>query len=275
MILFEETVFQNHYAEARKLVGLPLARRIQNELRQRVKGLPTPPGLAIIHISPDSAADTYVRLKRRFGEAIGVSVKVLQPRVEELPATIERLNAQPDTNGIIIQLPLPEGAITTELLAAITPTKDIDGLGPTSPFVTAGPRGIMELLETYAVKLDGLQVALLGTGRLMGGPLLPLLLAAGAKVEAFDLEHPFQLAALHRAKLVIGATGQRHLITVDMIGPGTTVIDATGVDTDPALQQRDDIRITPTTGGVGPMTVAALFENLVVAAESAVQNHND
>jgi methylenetetrahydrofolate dehydrogenase (NADP+)/methenyltetrahydrofolate cyclohydrolase len=193
---------------------------------------------------------------------------VQSPAVSELAAMIDRLNADPAVNGIIVQLPLPPGVDVELLLARITPAKDIDGLGLRSPFTTAGPRGIMELLEAHRLELTSTQAVVVGTGRLMGAPLVDLLRTAGADVEVFNLERPIDLAIMRRAKLIISATGQPMTIASAMISPGSVVIDATGYDTDPALQQRTDIKITPLTGGVGPMTVAALFENLLDANEN-------
>jgi methylenetetrahydrofolate dehydrogenase (NADP+)/methenyltetrahydrofolate cyclohydrolase len=258
-----------------QIPGAPIARQIQDELRLRVAELPVRPRLAIVHLSPDRAADIYVGLKQRFGESIGVAVEVLRPATGELEAVIARLNTDPGIHGIIIQLPLPQDVSTLALLAQVDPVKDVDGLNPDSSFVTAGPRGIMELLAAYRVELSGARVALLGTGQLMGRRLQQLLVAAGAQVEAFNLERPPDPTVLRRSGIIIGATGQRFLITSRDVAAGSVVIDATGVDTDPALQRRDDIRITPTTGGVGPMTVAALFENLLEATVAAVQNHHD
>ena len=235
-----------------------------------MKRLAVAPQLAIIHISPDPAADTYVRLKQRFGAAIGARVAVLSPAESEVAMVIDQLNADPAVNGIILQLPLPPRIDVEPLLARVTPAKDIDGLGPQSPFVTAGPRGIIELLAAYGIELNHAKAVVVGTGRLMGAPLVGLLGAAGAEVEVFNLERPIDLAIMRRAKLIISATGQPMTIASAMISPGSVVIDATGYDTDPALQQRTDIKITPLTGGVGPMTVAALFENLLDATEQQV-----
>jgi methylenetetrahydrofolate dehydrogenase (NADP+)/methenyltetrahydrofolate cyclohydrolase len=261
-----ETVFTPRYNTAQKLAGTPIAKQIQDGLRQRVGRLSVAPRLAIVHTSPDPAADTYVRLKSKFGAAVGVQVDVLRPDASELTATIDRLNADPAIHGIIVQLPLPPEVVTADIVAQVDPARDVDGLNPHSSFVTAGPRGIMELLDAYEVGISGARVVLVGAGRLMGEPLRRLLEVAGAQVDVFSLERPIEPSSVRKAAIIIGATGQRSIITSDMVSSGSVVVDATGVDTDPSLQQRDDIRITPSTGGVGPMTVAALFENLFDAS---------
>lgn len=255
-------------APSHHILGRPVARRVQSELRRQVAILPRAPKLAIIHASPDSAADTYVRLKQEFGASIGVEVEVLQPTVDQLAIAIDELNQDPEVDGIVIQLPLPYEVDSDALLARLLPSKDVDGLTPGSPFVTAGPRGTMELLAAYEVTVRGMKASLVGCGPLVGQPLLRQLEQAGAEVEVFTLERPIEREILQASQLIIGATGVQHIITSELVSADAVVVDATGVDVDPAVSRRPDIQVTPATGGVGPMTVAALFENLLDAIVS-------
>ena len=250
------------------LVGRPVAAAIKKRLKTDIANLEVKPKLAIIHISPDASADIYVHLKQRFGADIDASVEILRPPAGQLEATIARLNDDATVHGIIIQLPLPDALPTQTLLASVEASKDVDGLAPNSPFITAGARGIMELLAAYGVKLSDARVALVGTGALFGGPLRPCLEKTGAQLEVFDLKRPIDREIIRSCKIIIGATGEVGIITDKLVSPGAVVVDATGVDVAPEVRQRRDIRITPASGGVGPMTVAALFENLVEAAQA-------
>lgn len=257
------------------LSGSDLALYIKERHRRTAPVLD--PGLAILYAGQDEPTAVYVAAKERYGRDIGARVSAKAcASLEEMAAEIARLNTDHDTQGIVIQLPLPDGWDADSLIERIEPAKDIDGLGTDSPYDPATPTGIMWLLSGYNIDVKGKQVAVVGQGRLVGRPLAKLLEGAGAEVVVCD-EHTKDLAAKTRsAEIIVTATGVPGLITSDMVGDKAVVIDAGTAlrdgklvgDCASELYERPDIKITPTPGGVGPMTVAALFDHLLRAAQA-------
>src|SRR5487761_1410595 len=152
------------------LDGRKVAGQIKVRLTDEVSRFSFRPKLAIINVSSDPQADIYTRMKQKFGLEIGVEVEILRPELGDVVQTIERLNREVKTQGIIVQLPLPEGFGVAEIVVKIDPKKDVDGLGERTQFLTAGPRGILELLEAYEISLVAKLISIVGTGRLIGGP---------------------------------------------------------------------------------------------------------
>ncbi len=238
------------------------------------------PRLAIVQTGNNPVIDTYVRLKQRYAEDILVECEHHKVAQADLLKTIDELNARSDVHGIIVQLPLADPAGTDEALARIDPTKDVDGLGPEATFEPATPMAIGWLLAAYGVELSNRQIAVVGQGRLVGEPLAQLWSECGYNVTTFDETSSDMESTLNTYDIVVTATGVPGLITSKMLKIGAVVVDAgtaseQGVivgDVAADARERDDLTITPVKGGVGPLTVAALIDNVITAARRAAQD---
>lgn len=252
------------------LDGRSVADFIKQRHASQVAGLPTPPRLAIIRSRDNEAGDRYLKMKQRYGEDIGVPVDLYVETSGTILGRIDQLNRDPGVTGIIIQLPLTDDAITDRAIRAVDPRKDIDGLAIGSPFEAATPKANLWLLAAYNIDLAG-RIVVVGQGRLVGRPLADRLEASGHDVVRCDIHTPDLRAATLQADIIFTGTGQEHLIKSDMVKAGAVVVDTGSPrpEIDPALYDRADLTITPNPGGVGPMTVGALFDNLLIAAQQA------
>ena len=232
------------------------------------------PRLAIVHTSDNPTIGTYMRLKREYGEDITVGVDVYNPSDSELLKQIEMLNRDENVHGIIIQLPLADPAQTDDAVNAVKGEKDVDGLGEKSVFVPATAMAIDWLLAGYNVELVGKKIAIVGNGRLVGAPLAKLWKSAGLDVSVCDSKTSDLADLINSSEIIVTATGIPGLITSDMIRSGATVVDAgtaaehgkiVGYLSDD-VRKRQDLTITPEKGGVGQLTVAALFDNVILSA---------
>ncbi|MBQ3309331.1 bifunctional 5,10-methylenetetrahydrofolate dehydrogenase/5,10-methenyltetrahydrofolate cyclohydrolase [Candidatus Saccharibacteria bacterium] len=244
------------------------------------------PKLLIIRDSDNPVITKYVNLKRRYGEDVGIEVvdkkidKVNDTAsLEKAKKTILEANADQTVSGIIVQLPLVEKNLTDDVVNLIDPKKDVDGLNQTtSPanrkFESATATAINWLMAGNGIELNQKKVALVGYGRLVGQPLARIMGKSGVAFEIF--RHDSDLSLLKNYDVIITATGVPRLIKSAMVKPGAVVIDAgtaseDGVlvgDVDESVRKRDDLSaITPKIGGVGPMTVTVLFDDVIVAAE--------
>jgi len=232
------------------------------------------PRLAIIQTTDSAVIDTYVRLKQAYGADILVEVDIYKISQADLLPQIERLNQDESVQGIIIQLPLTDPAQTDAAVNAVAPEKDVDGLGQGAIFTPATAMAIDWLLAGYNVTLEGKTIAIVGNGRLVGEPLARLWRGAGLKVTVYDDTTTDLTLALRASEIIVTATGVPALITKDMIQPGAVVVDAGTAsehgkivgDVSADVRELGDITITPQKGGVGPLTVAALFDNVIQAA---------
>ncbi|HSE60750.1 MAG TPA: bifunctional 5,10-methylenetetrahydrofolate dehydrogenase/5,10-methenyltetrahydrofolate cyclohydrolase [Candidatus Saccharimonadales bacterium] len=266
----------------RLLDGLQLAGFIKERQAHQVRALRQAhhifPKLAIVRTSEDPRIAAYVKLKKAYGADILVDVEEhVIPQADALK-TIKQLNADDSVSGIIIQLPLADTSQTSELLNAVDPAKDVDGLGERAILDPATPLAILWLMAGYNVELKGKNIVVVGQGRLVGAPLTRMLEASGCTVTPVTKSTSNLEAALRDGDVIITAVGVPGLIKSNMIRPGVVVVDA-GVatdkgklvgDIDPAVYERHDLTITPPKGGVGPLTVCALFENVIRAAQSKV-----
>jgi methylenetetrahydrofolate dehydrogenase (NADP+) / methenyltetrahydrofolate cyclohydrolase len=234
------------------------------------------PKLAIVQVKDDPVINTYVNLKQQYGSDIGAEVELRKIKQKEAPKTIKSLNSDELVHGIIVQLPLEDPAKTEEIVNLVSPSKDVDSLGKHSKFDPATPMAILWLLSGYNIELGlGRKTLLIGRGKLVGAPLEKILKKSGYEVEVIDREIPHLAAKTKEADIIITATGSPALLYPDMIKQGAVVVDAgvaseegkTVGDLAPEVYERDDLTITPEKGGVGPLTVCALFENLIRAAE--------
>lgn len=232
------------------------------------------PRLAIIQTGSDPVIDAYVRLKQAYGEDILVDVDVHKIDQTELLSTIQKLNEDGAVLGIIIQLPLADPTQTDDAVNAVAPEKDVDGLGEHATMTPATAMAIDWLLAGYNVTLDGRNIAIVGNGRLVGAPLAHLWRRSGLNVTVYDDQTADLASAINDADVIVTATGVPSLITRAMIKPGAVVVDAGTSsehgkivgDVSEDVRELDDITITPKKGGVGPLTVAALFDNVIQAA---------
>lgn len=246
------------------------------------------PKLLIIRDSDNPVITKYVDLKKRYGEDIGVEVEdFCAQSIEEVRARILEANEDPSISGMIVQLPLKDSTKTDEVVSLIAPSKDVDGLAAGVGSSAAGsakanaPRfdsatatAINWLLSGYDISLKPpVRIALVGRGRLVGGPLIRMFSASGYDFDVFGRDG--DLTKLTEYDVIITATGRPRLIVNEMVKPGAVVVDAgtaseDGVlvgDLDDVVRERKDLRaITPKVGGVGPLTVSVLFENVINAA---------
>lgn len=249
----------------------------QAEKVAKLKGQGVTPKLAIVLTVGHPAIQSYTRMKKRTGADLGIEVDIHHVRQDDAPDLIAKLNADKGVHAIIIQLPIERPEETEDLVSLVAPHKDVDGLGPDPEFEPATPLAILWLLEGHHVDLHNKKVLLVGRGKLVGRPLKRMLEEDGVDVSVAHSKTPDVKAETLKADVIITATGRPGIITTDMVKPGTVLVDAgvageqgkTVGDVAPELYERDDIAITPTKGGVGPLTVCALFENTIKAASAS------
>ncbi len=239
------------------------------------------PKLAIIRsTSASPVIDTYVRMKRRYGDDILIETIVETLDEAAMPAAIERLNQDDSVHGIIIQLPLKDPGLTDEIVNLVAPEKDVDGLGKNTDFISATAEAIDWLLAGYAVSLAGKKIVIVGRGRLVGAPLVKLWQGNGYDVTVLDDKSGDITPVVKQGNVIVTATGVPRLIHSEMLPVDAVVIDAGTAsengeilgDIDPEIyEQRQDLTITPPKGGVGPLTIATLFDHVIVAARRVAE----
>lgn len=256
------------------LAGFVKARQAK-QVRRLKQADGVSPSLAIIMTEqPDPVIETYVRLKQAYGDDIGIAVKIERCADSNMPAAINRLNQDDSVHAIVVQLPLADVSRTTDIVNLVAPHKDVDGLGEQADYISATAEAIDWLLAGYGVELDNRQIVLVGRGKLVGGPLAELWTGRGLAVTVVDRSSADIAAAVSQADVVVSAAGQPGLITSDMLAAGAVVVDAGTVSEDGKIvgdiaddvRQRRDISITPARGGVGPLTVAMMFDHVIRAA---------
>ena len=255
------------------------------------------PGLATVLMSDDPASETYVSMKQRDCEEVGIeSVHVeIDPDApaEELYGTVEDLNADADVHGILVQMPVPDHVDDRRVLRAIDPVKDVDGFHPENVGrLVAGndryrpctPHGVQKLLEAYDVETEGADAVIVGRSDIVGKPLANLLLQkrddGNATVTVCHSRTDDLAAKTRGADILVAAAGRPEFVGAEMVGEGTAVVDVgvnrVDVDTEKGYELVGDVDyeaveskadyITPVPGGVGPMTRAMLLYNTVKAA---------
>ena len=257
----------------RELNGLELAGFIKERQAKQVRALRQAwhinPRLAIITDVENPVIETYMRLKQRYGADILIDVEIHRVPAGGALEVIQELNNRDDVQGIILQLPINNSDQTEELLESIREDKDVDGLRKRAIFQAATPTAINWLLAGYGVDLKNKKVAIVGRGRLVGAPLEKMWLKSGVDVTVF--EKGDDLSQLINYDIIVSATGVPGLIKSQMVKTKTVVVDAGTAsengkivgDVSEEVRQRNDVIITPKKGGVGPLTVSALFENVI------------
>ena len=251
-----------------------------------------PPGLATVLVGDDPGSVVYVGMKHRECEAIGIrsfdhrlAADASESALTEL---IERLNADPQVSGVLVQLPLPGHLDGVKLPGLVDVAKDVDGLTPLSAGLLAlgrpglrpcTPSGVMALLESVGAKLEGAEAVVIGRSDLFGKPMALLLLGANATVTMCHSRTRELAGVCARADVLIAAVGRPRMVTADWVKPGAIVIDV-GVnrlesglvgDVDFEAVRERASAITPVPGGVGPMTIACLLRNTMLAAQAAAE----
>ncbi len=262
----------------RMLNGAELAGFIKERQAKAARGLRQAhqiiPKLAIIQTKDDPVIDTYVRLKKAYGNDIQIEVDIHRVDQKDALDLISELNKDDSVHGIIVQLPLKDTAQTDEICDLVAPSKDVDALGKNATLDCATPMAILWLLAGYNVDLKNKNILLIGRGKLVGRPLEKILKSGGYNVTLADRDTKDLNKLSIEADIIITATGSPNILFSKMIKPGAVVVDAgvasedgkTVGDVADEVYERDDISITPKKGGVGPLTVCALFENVITAA---------
>ncbi|MCA9935297.1 MAG: bifunctional methylenetetrahydrofolate dehydrogenase/methenyltetrahydrofolate cyclohydrolase FolD [Anaerolineales bacterium] len=281
--------------------GKAIAEKVREEVRQGVANMQAEhnyvPGLATVLVGEDPASATYVRSKQRTCEQLGIrSIGHHMPAdstQEEVETLVRQLNADPNVNGILVQLPLPKHLDEEAILNSIDLEKDVDGFHPVNIgrlamkgrnplFIPCTPAGCMRLLSETGVELNGANAVVLGRSNIVGLPMAMLLQKANATVTICHSRTKDLPGMLRQADVVIAAVGRTEMVTGDMLKPGAAVIDVGINQKEDATRKRGyrlvgDVdfesakevagAITPVPGGVGPMTIAMLMENTLRAAE--------
>lgn len=258
----------------KSLNGSELAGFIKERQAHQVRSLKQKPKLLIIRDSDDPVIMKYVSLKIKYGEDIGISTEDFKAKnSNEIIDKIKAANTDPSVSGIIIQLPLSDKTKTDELCNLITPEKDVDGLDQNAKYDSATATAILWLLTGYDIKLQNQKIAIVGRGKLVGAPLFRMFTASNYDVELFH--RGSDLTKLKQFDIIISATGVPGLISDEFVKPGACIVDAGTASEDGVLKgdvassvrERQDLTaITPEKGGVGPLTIAALFDHVLQSA---------
>jgi methylenetetrahydrofolate dehydrogenase (NADP+) / methenyltetrahydrofolate cyclohydrolase len=277
---------------ARIIDGKALAEAFRAEYKLRVDRLRAEgitPGLAVALVGDDPASQVYVRNKARACEAIGMHSEVhalpSSTTQSQLLAFVRRLNGDARIHGILVQLPLPKHLNSRAVIEAIAPHKDVDGFHyenvgslvvGESAFYPCTPWGVMKMLESEGLAIEGSHAVVVGRSMIVGKPMALLLLNAGATVTVCHSKTRDLPAMTRQADILVAAVGRAGVITAAMVKPGAVVIDV-GINRLPDGRLAGDVdfvdvsrvasAITPVPGGVGPMTIAMLLGNTVKAAE--------
>ncbi len=273
--------------------GKELAGTIRTELKQEVESIKkkgVQPKLAVIMVGEDKASAVYVRNKSKACNEVGVEYEEFllptETTMDKLLGLIETLNQDTNIDGILLQSPIPKHLDIDEAFRAIDPKKDVDGFHPVNVgklslnqdcFVSCTPFGIIKMLETYHVPIEGKHAVIIGRSNIVGKPLIQCLLNKNATVTICHSKTQNLEEVTKQADILIAAIGKPEFVTANMVKEGATVIDV-GINRTEDGKLVGDVNfeevskkasyITPVPGGVGPMTVAMLMTNVVKAAKN-------
>ncbi|MBN2815929.1 MAG: bifunctional methylenetetrahydrofolate dehydrogenase/methenyltetrahydrofolate cyclohydrolase FolD [Campylobacterales bacterium] len=279
------------------LDGKLLSQKIEQQVNEEVKTLKETcgctPGLAVVLVGQDPASAAYVNMKKKACDRVGFySITHDMPEnisQEAIERTIKSMNENDSIDGILIQLPLPAHIDTTKLLELVDPAKDVDGFHPYNVgrlvtnldgFVPCTPLGVMELLKEYNIDVKGKNCVVVGASNIVGKPMASLLLNADATVEICHIHTDDLKKHTLAADVILVGVGVINLITADMVKDDVVIVDI-GVSRTPEGKLVGDVDfenvskkssyITPSPGGVGPMTIAMLLSNTLKAAKINAQ----
>ena len=269
--------------------GIALRNRILNELKIRVDKISQKPKLVAVLVGNDPASQIYVRNKEKFAEIAGIETDVIRmpetSTTNDLISTVEKLNDDKSVNAILVQLPLPKHIDTKTVLNTVSETKDVDGFTDTNIckmfgsgnnyIIPCTPRGILEILDEYKIDVAGKNAVIIGRSDIVGKPTAMMLLQRNATVTICHSKTQNLSEYTRNADIIVAATGKIK-ITGDIIKPGCILLDV-GMQRDENGKLHGDCDfescekiagyITPTPGGIGPMTIAGLMENVIDITE--------
>ena len=257
--------------------GKKIAAEIEERLKKEVSRLKAKPHLAVVLVGDDPASRVYVGKKGEAAARIGITFSLYElpnPSQKDVMVLIDHLNADRKVNGIIVQLPLPKRLDEELIIGRISPDKDVDGLTERSLLVSATAGAVLEVLRRQKVKIVGVRAVVVGAGRVAGMPVYVALQRAGATVEICDIHTKDIPSFTQKADILVSAVGKPGLIKMGMVKEGAAVIDV-GIsrvngklrgDVEPAVEKKSRF-LTPVPGGIGPITVVKLLENVVRASE--------
>ncbi len=267
--------------------GKAVAKVLEAEVAAEIARLGYRPGLVAVRVGNDPASEVYVRSKARKARELGLAgTELVFPdslSEVELVAEVTRLNGDDDVDGILVQLPLPKQIDPRKVIDAIDPAKDVDGFHPVNvgllhlgraALLPCTPAGVIRLIESTGVAIEGKQAVVVGRSDIVGKPVAALLLNRNATVTVCHSRTRDLAAVAREADILVAAIGKPRFVTAAMIRPGAVVIDV-GIsrvegklvgDVDFAAAREVAGWITPVPGGVGPMTIAMLMKNSVLAA---------
>lgn len=272
--------------------GIALRNRILNELKIRVDNMSQKPKLVAILVGNDPASQIYVRNKEKFAEIAGIETDVIRmpetSSTNDVVSIIEKLNTDESVNAILVQLPLPKHIDTKTVLNTVSETKDVDGFTDANIgkmfgsgdkyIIPCTPRGIMEILDEYKIDIAGKNAVIIGRSDIVGKPTAMMFLNRNATVTICHSKTQNISEYTRRADIIVAATGKIK-ITGDMIKPGCVLLDV-GMQRDENGKLHGDCDfescekiagyITPTPGGIGPMTIAGLMQNVVDISEKNI-----
>jgi methylenetetrahydrofolate dehydrogenase (NADP+) / methenyltetrahydrofolate cyclohydrolase len=273
---------------AARIDGKAFAAKLRGEIAEAVKALPRQPGLAVVLVGDDPASAVYVKSKGK--QTVEVGMLSFEHRLPadtaqaDLITLVERLNADPAVDGILVQLPLPSHLDDLAVISTIDPDKDVDGLHVVNAgrlasglpgLVSCTPLGCMMLIEDQLGDVSGKDAVVIGRSILVGKPVAQLLLAANCTVTMAHSRTRNLADVVRRSDIVVAAVGRAEMVKADWIKPGACVIDV-GINRvdgkligDVAFAEVSAVAgsITPVPGGVGPMTIACLLQNTLTAAQ--------
>lgn len=275
-----------------RLVSKQVRQRVAEEAKE-LKRQGITPGLAVIIVGNDSASQVYVRNKEKACEEVGFySEKYAldeNTTQEELNALVRELNGRKEISGILCQLPLPKQLDDKEVINLIDPIKDVDAFHPVNVgaimigdynFLPCTPAGVMELIHSTGVQIEGKKAVVIGRSNIVGKPMAMLLLHENATVEITHSRTVDLKKITSEADILVAAIGKAKFVTADMVKDGAIVIDV-GMNRDENSRLCGDVDfenvsekcsfITPVPGGVGPMTISMLMQNTLTAAK--IQNN--
>ncbi|MBI4059619.1 bifunctional 5,10-methylenetetrahydrofolate dehydrogenase/5,10-methenyltetrahydrofolate cyclohydrolase [Candidatus Giovannonibacteria bacterium] len=254
--------------------GRALAEKIKTELKSEVLGSQKKIRLAVVKIGSDAATEKFLEQKKKFAEDIGVDVRIYEAPVDistnKLREKVSEIVHIKENTGVIVQLPLPAQINTQYILDAIIPKKDPDILSSKSRGLSPVVRAIDYIFKTYGVELKAKNIVVVGAGRLVGKPIAAWLLNQKATVSVIDENTPNSEHFTNNADIIISGAGKPRIIKPEMVKDGVVAVDcgtseAAGKisgDFDPEVSNKASL-FSPVPGGVGPLTVAMLFKNLI------------
>lgn len=252
-----------------------VSERQAKQVRALIQSKGIQPKLAIINTNPGNLpSQRYIKYKQTRAEELGIDLTIHNVDESSAVELIEELAKDDYTHGIILQLPLKDPNKTDSLVSLIPPEKDVDGMGKDSLVEPATAQAVLWLLTGYGIDLKGQNILVIGKGRLVGGPLIEMLEDQGFEPASIDEANTEEelLEAIQESDLIISAAGKAGLIKPEMLRDKQIIIDAgtsegggelKGDLSPKVYESKLNIKVTPTTGGLGPLTISCLFENLI------------